>query len=51
MISFAKISKLTIALIASLALCAHAAEAPKRVDIKQLSKKVDDVVVPLPNEV
>src|SRR6059058_3263863 len=51
MIPFAKISKLTIALVAGLSLCARAAEAPKRVDIKQLSKKVDDVVVPLPNEV
>src|SRR5256884_6626784 len=51
MIPFAKISKLIIALVAGLSLCARAAEAPKRVDIKQLSKKVDDVVVPLPNEV
>src|SRR5438132_6289839 len=51
MIPFAKISKLTIALVAGFSLCARAAEAPKRVDIKQLSKKVDDVVVPLPNEV
>src|SRR5437763_16831537 len=51
MIPFAKISKLTIALVAGLSLCARAAEAPKRVDIKQLSKKVDDVVVQLPNEV
>src|SRR5437868_11158439 len=51
MIPFAKISKLAIALVAGFSLCARAAEAPKRVDIKQLSKKVDDVVVPLPNEV
>src|SRR5256884_2860379 len=51
MIPFAKISKLIIALVVGLSLCARAAEAPKRVDIKQLSKKVDDVVVPLPNEV
>ncbi|CAN5150475.1 hypothetical protein BH20VER2_BH20VER2_07820 [soil metagenome] len=28
-----------------------AAEAPKRIDVSQLSKRVDDVVVPLPNEV
>ncbi len=27
------------------------AEAPKRIDVKQFSKKVEDVVVPLPNEV
>src|SRR6266404_4350653 len=51
MISFAKISKLAVAVIAALSLSAHAAEAPKRVDVKQLSKKVEDVVVPLPNEV
>lgn len=51
MIPFAKISKLIGALVAGLSLCASAAEAPKHVDIKQLSRKVDDVVVPLPNEV
>ncbi|HXM33035.1 MAG TPA: hypothetical protein VN921_05225 [Chthoniobacterales bacterium] len=51
MILFAKIFKLTVAFVAGLSLCAQAAEAPKRVDIKQLSRKVDDVVVPLPNEV
>ena len=34
-----------------MSLCARAAEVPKRVDVKQLSKKVEDVVVPLPNEV
>lgn len=32
-------------------LSANAAEAPKRIDVKQLTKKVDDVVVPLPNEI
>src|SRR5450755_4539885 len=51
MILFAKISKLSVALVAGLSLWAQAAEAPKHLDIKQLSKKVDDVVVPLPNEV
>jgi hypothetical protein len=51
MIPFARILKLTVALLAGLSLGAQAAEAPKRVDIKQLSKKIDDVVVPLPNEV
>ena len=29
----------------------HAAEAPKRIDVKRLSKTVEDVVVPLPNEI
>jgi hypothetical protein len=51
MISFAKIFKLTGAALAAMSLSAHATEAPKHVDVKQLSKKVEDVVVPLPNEV
>ena len=51
MILFAKICKLTAAVMAGLSLCARAAETPKHVDVKQLSKRVDDVVVPLPNEV
>src|SRR3981081_4419933 len=51
MISIAKISKLTGAVLVALSFSAQAAEAPKRVDVKQLSKKIDDVVVPLPNEV
>src|SRR5881394_27037 len=51
MIPFAKILKLSAALLAVLSLSAPAAETPKRVDVKQLSKKVEDVVVPLPNEV
>lgn len=29
----------------------HAAQAPKNVDVKQLTRTVEDVVVPLPNEV
>src|SRR3979411_1914707 len=51
MIPFAKISKLTGAVLAAISLSAQATETPKRVDVKQLSKKVEDVVVPLPNEV
>ena len=47
----AKTIKLTAAVMIALSLCARAADAPKHVDIKQLSKKIDDVVVPLPNEV
>ena len=30
---------------------ANAAQAPQHIDVKQLSKRVEDVVVPLPNEV
>ena len=51
MISLSKCLKLAVATSAGLTLCAQAAEAPKRIDIKQLSRKVEDVVVPLPNEV
>src|SRR5947207_14266398 len=51
MIPFAKILKTSAALLAAMSLSAPAAEVPKRVDVKQLSKKVEDVVVPLPNEV
>jgi hypothetical protein len=51
MIPFAKICKLTGGILVALSLSARAVEAPKHVDVKQLSKKVEDVVVPLPNEV
>src|SRR3954469_2825275 len=51
MIPFAKICPLTLALLVSLPLCLGAAETPQHVDVKQLSKRVDDVVVPLPNAV
>lgn len=51
MIPIAKFSTMSAALLAALSLSARAAEVPKHVDVKQLSKKVEDVVVPLPNEV
>jgi len=51
MISFAKIPKLTGALIVAVSLSTQAAEVPKQVDVKKLFKPVEDVVVPLPNEV
>jgi len=51
MIPFTKSLKLSIALIVGVSLHADSAEAPKRIDVKQFSKKVEDVVVPLPNEV
>src|SRR5947209_12432263 len=51
MIPFVRISKLTAASLAVLSFSVQGAEAPKHVDVKQLSKKVEDVVVPLPNEV
>jgi hypothetical protein len=37
--------------VVALTFSAQAVEAPKRIDVRQLSKRVDDVVVPLPNEV
>src|SRR5882724_3422048 len=51
MIPFAKNFKLSAALLAVLSLSVRAADTPKHVDVKQLSKKVENVVVPLPNEV
>src|SRR3954468_3641386 len=51
MIRSANTLKLSAALLAALSLSAGAAETPKHVDVKQLSKTVEDVVVPLPNEV
>jgi len=44
-------SKIAIAAAVGLAVSLQAAEAPKKIDVKELSKKVEDVVVPLPNEV
>ena len=48
---FARYLKLSAVAVSGLTLCAHGAQAPQHIDIKQLSKKVEDVVVPLPNEV
>src|SRR3989475_3515548 len=51
MIPFARYLRLSAVAVSGLTLCAHGAQAPQHIDIKQLSKKVEDVVVPLPNEV
>ena len=51
MIPFTRYLKLSVLVASSLILCAHGAQAPQHIDVKQLSKKVEDVVVPLPNEV
>ena len=40
-----------MAVLIGLSFSVQAAETPKKIDVKQLSKRVDDVVVPLPNEV
>src|SRR5215468_8622834 len=51
MMLFTRNLKLTVALVCGFALCAHGARAPQHVNINQLSTTVEDVVVPLPNEI
>src|SRR6266516_3430253 len=51
MIPFTRYLKLSAIAVSSLTLCAHGAQVPQHIDIKQLSKKVEEVVVPLPNEI
>src|SRR5947209_20387243 len=51
MILFSKHLKLSVAAVGGLALCAHGAQAPQHININQLSMTVEDVVVPLPNEI
>src|SRR5437016_5863174 len=51
MIPFAKYLKLGAVAATGLALSAQGAQAPQRIDVEKLSKKVEDVVVPLPNEI
>src|ERR1043166_8254440 len=42
---------LALSLICGFALSAHGAQAPQHINISQLSTTVEDVVVPLPNEI
>src|SRR5437667_11080702 len=51
MIPFPKYLKLSAIAASGLILCAQGAQVPQHIDIKQLSKTVEDVVVPLPNEI
>src|SRR5438132_959008 len=51
MILFVRYVRLGIALAAGATICAQAAQAPQRIDVKALSTKVENVVVPLPSEV
>src|SRR5882724_11570723 len=51
MIPFTKHLKLIVAAVCGLVLCAHGAQAPQHININQLSTTVEDVVVPLPNEI
>src|ERR1700737_3732698 len=51
MIPFSKSLKFSASALLGGALCAQAAQAPQRIDVKDMSKKVENVVVPLPNEI
>ncbi len=51
MIPFSKLLKLTAIVVVAFAFATDAAEAPRQINVGQFTKKVDDVVVPLPNEV
>jgi hypothetical protein len=51
MIPFSKTLKFSAIALLGVTLYAGAAQAPQRIDVKQMSKKVENVVVPLPNEI
>ena len=51
MTPFPKYLKLCAIAASGLILCVQGAQVPQHIDIKQLSKTVEDVVVPLPNEI
>src|ERR1043165_10082517 len=51
MIPFTSHVKLSVGMLFGLTLCTYGAQVPQHIDIKQLSTKVEDVVVPLPNEI
>ena len=48
---FAKHLKIVAVIVAGCTVCVQGAQAPQRIDVKHLSKSVEDVVVPLPGEV
>lgn len=51
MILFSRVIASGLVATIVLGLTARAAEAPKKIDVSQFSKSVEDVVVPLPNEI
>ena len=51
MILFTRHLKYVVAAVGGLSRCAHGAQAPQHININQLSTTVEDVVVPLPNEI
>ncbi len=51
MIAFTRHPKLILVVLCGLAICAGATQVPQHINIKQLTTTVEDVVVPLPNEI
>src|SRR5712692_2366773 len=51
MTAFSRSLKFSVIALVGATLYAHAAQAPQRIDVKQMSKRVENVVVPLPNEI
>jgi len=51
MTAFSRSLKFSAIALFGAMLYAHAAQAPQRIDVKQMSKRVENVVVPLPNEI
>src|SRR5437870_9130009 len=51
MTAFSRSLKFSAIALVGATLYAHAAQAPQRIDVKQMSKRVENVVVPLPNEI
>ena len=51
MIAISNTLKISASVFLGAALCVYAAKAPQQIDVKAMSKKVENVVVPLPNEI
>jgi len=51
MIAFPKTLKISASVLLGATLCVHAAQAPRQIDVKKMSQTVENVVVPLPNEI
>src|SRR5213594_3957962 len=51
MTPFTRCLKVSAVALSGLMLCAQGSQVPQHIDIKQLSTRVEDVVVPLPNEI
>src|SRR5215472_18813705 len=51
MMPFIRHLKLSVGMLCAVVIYANGAQAPQHINIKQLSTTVEDVVVPLPNEI